>query len=166
MNKKSYRLSTVELSLTPAIINTKRTSGYQDIRIRNQDIFYLLLKLNDFNQVSPTVVRSASSLSSYFFSLCRCDPHRWADSTRRSWRGGEESSEVMLQEQPANSNRKCCAFSGESVGMRWRDDRVTVNEKDEGKLRCIELFVVVVDRMKECRYLKVPVTTGTQRKKA
>lgn len=92
---------TVKLNLTPAKINTKGTLKTG----KTQDIFYSLAK---------------SASSAYFCSLCRCDSHRWADSTRRSWRGAEESSEVMLQEQPANSYCKQCTFSGEGVGMRCR----------------------------------------------
>lgn len=50
--------------------------------------------------------------------VCRCDPHCGTDRAGSSGRGGEESLEVVLQEQPERSHQKRCTFRGESKRMR------------------------------------------------
>lgn len=80
---------------------------------------YILLSLH----ICHTVVRSASSHLS--LSLCRCDPHSRADCTRRSGRGGEESLEVVLQEQPERSHQECGTFCGENKVMMEAGDGQT-----------------------------------------
>lgn len=53
------------------------------------------------------------SLLPLSLSLCRCDPHSWSNCSRTSRRAGEDSTEIMLQEQPENSHWKRCSFCGE-----------------------------------------------------
>lgn len=67
-------------------------------------------------------VKDCFIFSSLTLSVCRCDPHSWPNCTRRSRRAGEESPEIMLQEQPENSHWKRCTFCGKNGGMRWRDN--------------------------------------------
>lgn len=94
------------------------------------------------------------SVADFHLPLCRCDPHSWADSNRRTWRGGEEGPEVLLQAEPATGDQKRCTFSGECVYLGWRVDG------SEGGLlgrTTYEFSAVVVVRAKMCRVLKEPV---------
>lgn len=85
-------------------------------------LHYCVFRLYD---VYCMILKSVSKFLHNLFLLDahRRHPHRRADRTRTSGRGGEGSPEVLLQEQPDCSHPTCSTFCGEDGGTDRRRDR-------------------------------------------
>lgn len=78
---------------------------------RTARLRYRLFRLYNIYDSEVSVKISASPF--LLDDAHRCYPHRRADCTRTSGRGGEGSPEVVLQEQPECSHPTCSTFCGE-----------------------------------------------------